>query len=131
MKNKTNHSATGTAAFLLELETAHPAEYDVSLKITHTHLRCVAINQTCNQIRASSFFGAESLPQRKANDTHGFCSQIVPESSTWPLRSSGRGGGVLSAVHSGRVKAEWPNCLPLLSRKTRKPPVSLVIAEEH
>lgn len=41
------------------------------------------------------------------------------------------GGGVLSAVHSRWVKAEWPNCVPLLSEKTRNPPISLIMSEEH
>lgn len=93
---------------------------------THTSIfHCVAINQTCNHIRVSSFFlwpllqlflfSPESLAQRKGRDNCDISYWIVPESTTWPQRPSGRVGGVLSAVHSRQVKAEWSNCLPFIS----------------
>lgn len=47
------------------------------------------------------------------------------------LKGPRGGGGVLSAVHSRWVKAEWTNCVPLLSEKTRNPPISLIMSEEH
>lgn len=43
---------------------------------------------------------------------HGVCVK-APHALRGP---QGRAGGEPSAVHSRRVTAEWPNCLPLLSQ---------------
>lgn len=43
---------------------------------------------------------------------HGVCVK-EPHALRGP---QGRAGGEPSAVHSRRVTAEWPNCLPLLSQ---------------
>lgn len=71
------------------------------------------------------------LPQRIGSHNYDINLWSLPESATCPRGSLGRAEGKLSAVHSRRVMAGWPNCLFLLSEWAGKPSISLIITEGH
>lgn len=128
-ENKTKHSTTGTAAFIVELETMQNMSlYTHHSTRTHTHT-----SPLCSQpnIRASSFFWCRIITtEEKQKRNHGFCSRTVPESSTWPQRCSGRGGGMLSTQDGSRQSGLIVS-LSCLKRPGILQEISLIIAEEH